>query len=142
MIRKYETADTAALIEIWSAANKVGHPFLDDDFVTQVAQDMRDIYLPNAETWVFEHDQKPAGFIALVGDEIGGLFLDPELHGKGFGKALVDHAVKLRGSLSVEVFEKNKIGRRFYGLFGFVEVDRYCHEPTNEISLKLTLAKD
>ncbi|KLN59713.1 acetyltransferase [Kiloniella spongiae] len=142
MIRKYETTDTTALVEIWSAANKVAHPFLSDVFVAQVAKDMRDIYLPNAETWVLEFDQKPIGFIALINTEIGGLFLDPEFHGKRLGKALVDHAVKLKGSLSVEVFEKNKVGRRFYDLYGFVEVDRYCHEPTNEISLKLTLVKD
>lgn len=142
MIRKYEIADTAALIKIWFEANKVGHPFLNDDFVAQVAKDMRDIYLPNAETWVLDYGQKPVGFIALINNEIGGLFLDPEFHGKGLGKALVDHAVKLKGSLSVEVFEKNKVGRRFYDLYGFVEVDRYCHEPTKEISLKLALAKN
>lgn len=142
MIRKYEIADTAALIKIWFEANKVGHPFLSDEFVAQVAKDMPNVYLPNAETWVLVFDQNPVGFISLMNDKIGALFLDPIFHGKGFGRALVDHVVKLKGSLSVEVFEKNKVGRRFYDLYGFVEVGRYCHEPTNEISLKLTLAKD
>ncbi|WP_120495218.1 GNAT family N-acetyltransferase [Kiloniella sp. EL199] len=137
MIRKYEIADTADLIDIWFAANRIAHPFLSDNFVAQVAKNMREIYLPNDETWVLDHNQKSVGFIALVGSEIGGLFLYPEFHGKGFGKALVDHALKLKGSLCVEVFEKNKIGRRFYDLYGFVELNHYCHEPTNETVFRL-----
>ncbi|KKJ76864.1 hypothetical protein WH95_10565 [Kiloniella litopenaei] len=141
MIRKYEIADTAELIKIWFEANKVGHPFLSDEFVTQVAKDMPDIYLPNAETWVWIIDQNPVGFISLLEDKIGALFLDPAFHGKGIGRALVDHAVKLKGALNVEVFEKNAVGRRFYDLYGFVEVDRYYHEPSGEVSLILALAK-
>ena len=114
MIREYQTEDTDALVLIWQNANAVAHSFLADDFVAQVAQDMRNIYLPNAETWVLEQDGNPLGFIALVGTEIGGLFLEPSFHGRGFGKALVDQAVAIHGSLCVEVFEKNAIGRRFY----------------------------
>ena len=118
MIRKYETEDTDALVLIWQSANALAHSFLADDFVAQVAQDMRNVYLPNAETWVLEENEIPVGFIALVETEIGGLFLDPSFHGRGFGKALTDHAVALHGPLSVEVFEKNAIGRRFYDRYG------------------------
>ncbi|MGJ5618408.1 GNAT family N-acetyltransferase [Sulfitobacter sp. MF3-043] len=138
MIRKYRPKDTDALIAIWHDANALAHSFLQDDFVAQVALDMRNIYLPNAETWVLENAGDPVGFIALVGNEIGGLFLDPAFHGRGFGRTLTDHAVALHGPLDVDVFEKNSVGRRFYNGYGFIENTRYVHEPTGEMTLKMT----
>ena len=139
MIREYRPEDTDALVLIWQKANALAHSFLADDFVAQVAQDMCNIYLPNAETWVLEEEGKPLGFLALVGDEIGGLFLDPSFHGRGFGKALTDHAVALHGPLRVEVFEKNVVGRRFYDRYGFIETERYLHEGSGEQTLKIAM---
>ena len=127
------------LISVWQKANAYAHPFLNDAFVTNVAQAMRDIYLPNAETWVLLQDQTPIGFIALIGNEIGGLFLDPDFHGRGHGTTLTDYAVSLRGPLSVEVFEKNNVGRRFYDRYGFVETERYLHDPSGEVTLKMAI---
>lgn len=139
MIRKYRTDDTDALVSVWRKANALAHPFLPEDFVAQVAADMRNIYLPNAETWLLEEERQPVGFIALIGDEIGGLFLDPSRHGKGFGKAMVDHAVALKGPLRVEVFKRNSIGRRFYKRYGFVELEEYRHEPSGELTIKMAM---
>lgn len=82
-IRKYPIKDTDALVSVWSKANAVAHSFLKDEFVAQVAQDMRNIYLPNAETWVLEVNKAPVGFISMLEDEIGGLFLDPAHHSRG-----------------------------------------------------------
>ncbi len=140
MIRQYQPEDTGALVEIWQMANDLAHPFLPEAFKAQVAQDMRNIYLPNAETWVIEQNDRPDGFIALVGTEIGGLFLDPAMHGRGMGKALTDHAVNLHGPLTVEVFAKNRIGRAFYDRYGFDETDQYTHEPSEEVTLKMAMA--
>ncbi len=139
MIRHYRPEDTEALISVWRNANAQAHPFLTAALTRQVAQDMRDIYLPNAETWVLEHAGEPAGFIALAGDEIGGLFLEPVMQGQGMGKALVDHAAGLHGPLSVEVFEKNAIGRRFYDRYGFLETSRYRHEPSGEMTIRMAM---
>jgi putative acetyltransferase len=140
MIRKFQTKDTDALIAIWRSASSLAHPFLNEAFVAQETINLRTLYLPNAETWVLEDNETPVGFIALIGDEIGGLFLDPSLHGRGFGKTMVDHAVDTKGSLRVEVFEKNAIGRRFYERYGFVEVGKYRHEASGETTLKLALS--
>lgn len=139
MIRQYQPEDSDALIAIWQSANAMAHPFLDAAFVAQVAKDMRALYLPNAETWVLENQGKLVGFIALIGDEIGGLFLEPAVHGQGLGRALVDHAVDLKGPLRVEVFEKNAIGRRFYDRYGFAETERYIHDISGEMTLKMAL---
>lgn len=139
MIRKFKSEDTEAVISVWQTASDLAHPFLTDAFMAQGAEDIRNIYLPVAETWVLEEDDKLVGFIALIGDEIGGLFLDPSRHGKGFGRAMVDHAVGLKGPLQVEVFQKNAIGRRFYERYGFVEVDTYRHEASGEMTHKMVM---
>ena len=100
---------------------------------------MRTLYLPNAETWVIEHTSVPIGFIALIGTEIGGLFLDPAYHGQGYGRRMVDHARGLKGPLRVHVFERNTIGRRFYGQAGFSETERYLHEASGEMTLRMSM---
>lgn len=139
VIRKYQPADTNILVSLWQEANALAHPFLPDDFVAQVAKDMRNIYLPKAETWVLINAGQPVGFIALLGDEIGGLFLKPSEHGKGLGRKMVDHAVDLKGPLRVEVFKNNFIGRRFYDSYGFKYVEEYTHESTSEVTIKMEM---
>ena len=140
LIREYRPEDTDALVSIWQSASALAHPFLDESFVAQETENLRNLYLPNAETWVAESRDAPVGFIALIGDEIGGLFLDPAFHGKGFGKAMVDHAVARNGALRVEVFDRNTIGRRFYDRYGFVETDRYRHDGSGEMTIRMSLA--
>ena len=54
MIRNYRDEDCEALIEIWSAASQVATPFLSDDFLAEERDNIRKIFLPKAETWVFE----------------------------------------------------------------------------------------
>lgn len=139
MIRRYSSEDSDALIAIWERANALAHPFLPAAFVAQVAKDMRGIYLPNAETWVLEDAGKTIGFIALVGDEIGGLFLDPAKRGKGFGRAMVDHAVALKGPLRVEVFKENAIGLSFYERYGFIVLEEHLHEPSGRMIVKMAM---
>lgn len=139
MIRHYQSRDTEALVTIWREASDLAHPFLDAEFLEREADNMRRLYLPNARTWVIEENDVLVGFIALVGDEIGGLFLSPAYHGKGFGKSMVDYAVAQLGPLYVEVFEKNTIGRRFYDRYGFIQTDRFLHEPSGEMTLRLAL---
>ena len=139
VIRRFRPDDADALVAIWEKASTVAHPFLDAAFVAREKHDLTTQHLHNAETWVLEANGCPAGFIALIGDEIGGLFVDPSHHGQGLGRTLVDYAVGIKGSLRVEVFEKNSIGRRFYQQYGFIELDSYDHESSGEVMLRLTM---
>lgn len=139
MIREYTENDTDALIAIWEKANAIAHPFLAADFVAFVRDAMRNMYLPNAETWVLEENEKPIGFIAMIGNEIGGLFLDPDHHGRGQGRAMVDHLVELRGPLRVEVFKDNKVGLPFYERYGFKYTEEYLHEQSGAITVKMAM---
>ncbi|MFC7292539.1 GNAT family N-acetyltransferase [Hirschia litorea] len=137
MIREFKASDTEALINVWRRASDIAHPFLSSAFLDSQAPALRDIYFPNAETWTVELNARPVGFIALIGSEIGGLFLDPDIQRSGWGHKMVDHALALKGDLHVEVFEKNNIGRSFYNQYGFVETHRYIHELTGETAIKM-----
>lgn len=139
MIRKYTDTDTDALIEIWAKSDAIAHPFLPQSVKDQVREDMRTLFLPNAETWVLEMDGKPIGFIAMLGDEIGGLFLDPSHHRKGFGRKMVDHVARLKRALTVEVFKDNEIGLNFYHRYGFTRTAESVFEPSGHATFEMAL---
>jgi GNAT superfamily N-acetyltransferase len=83
------------------------------------------IYLPegqiaNGQVIVAEIGGAVAGFAAVVGGELDGLFVEPDLWGHGIGRTLVDagtHEARRRGlALSVVA---NPRARKFYESCGF-----------------------
>ena len=83
------------------------------------------IYLPegqiaNGQVIVAEIDGETAGFAAVVGGELDGLFVEPDLWGHGIGRALAEaatHEARKRG-LALKVIA-NPRARRFYESCGF-----------------------
>ncbi len=78
MIRQYEEKDLSDLLDAWYSASLVAHPFLDEVFFEQERKNISEIYLPNAETWVFEQDGVVVGFISLIGNEVGAIFVEKD----------------------------------------------------------------
>jgi putative acetyltransferase len=136
-IRQYEDADLAAVLSSWESATRLAHPFMTDAFIAQERKNVAELYLPNTDTWVVELDSEVKGFIALMGNEVGAIFLQPECHGRGAGKALMDTAQALHSNLEVEVFKANAIGRKFYARYGFEQLEEKLHEPTGQQVLRL-----
>ena len=139
MIRSYEKDDLAELLEVWYAASVIAHPFLDEAFFAQERKNITQIYLPKAETWVFEKDGCVVGFVSLIEDEIGAIFVKPQLQGQGIGQELMDHACRLSSNLEVEVFEANSVGRRFYDKYGFKCINAYVCKETGFDLLRLKI---
>ena len=137
MIREYKETDLTELLEAWYSASQVAHPFLDDAFFAQERRNIAAVHLPNAETWVYELDGVVVGFIALIGNEVGAIFVDPKFHGQGIGRALMDKARSIREVLELDVFKDNRVGRKFYEKYGFRQVDEHVHEDTGFIQLRL-----
>lgn len=137
IIRQYKESDLAAVLESWEVATRMAHEFMTDEFIAQERKNVAELYLPNTDTWVAEVEGNVVGFIALMGNEVGAIFLQPSNHGKGIGKALMDKAQSLHGDLEVEVFEKNYLGRKFYSKYGFKFLEIKHHEPTGQEVLRL-----
>lgn len=140
MIRAYRDADCDDVLNVWSKASAIAHPFLSREFLSEERRKIPDVYLPNAETWVWEAEGRVLGFLALIGNEIGALFVDPDYHRSGIGRALLGKAQSEQQVLEVEVFEKNRIGRAFYSRVGFEHVTSRVHDETGFELLRLRLA--
>jgi putative acetyltransferase len=136
-IRQYTPSDVNALINSWEVATRLAHVFMTDEFIAQERINTAEIYLPNTDTWVAEIDGNVVGFIALMGNEVGAIFLQPNFHKKGIGKALMDKARDLHGALEVEVFKENALGRSFYSKYGFKYLEEKSHEPTGQDVFRL-----
>lgn len=136
-IRQYENSDLTAVLCSWETATRLAHPFMTDEFIAQERINVAELYIPNTDTWVLEIEGEVVGFIALIGNEVGAIFLLPKYHGQGAGKALMDKAQELHGDLEVEVFKANSIGRKFYSRYGFKHLEDKFHEPTGQPLLRL-----
>ncbi len=137
IIRKREDKDNHVIMNIWYQASSLAHPFLEADFVEKVKYDLRYIYIPNTETWVFEDNNSVIAFISMIDNEIGGLFVLPNYHSRGIGTQMVNYIKRFHYELEVEVFEKNIIGRAFYKKYGFVQIKNYHHSESQNNVLRL-----
>ena len=138
MIRPYHPNDTDAIIDVWFKASLIAHPFLADSFLEKEQENIRNIYLPNTDTWVYEKENQVVGFLSLMDNEVGAIFVNPAYHQQGIGKVLMDKAASLHTSLEVEVFKANSIGRAFYERYGFQFMKEHRHEATGHLLLRLS----
>ena len=139
MIRPFANDDSDAVIDVWFHSSRVAYSFLSDDFFDSERQEIRDRWLPIAETLVFEDEGRVVGFLSLIGNEVGAFFVAPDHQGRGIGRRLMDHARDSRPLLELNVFESNALGRRFYAAYGFVAVSDHIHEATGAKELRLRL---
>ncbi|WP_313612552.1 GNAT family N-acetyltransferase [Agrobacterium sp.] len=123
-IRAYRPSDLHVLSSLWFNASLAAHAFLGEQRLRQQQQLVETIYLPKAETWVACMGEHPVGFIGLIDHFIGGLFVSPSQQGKGIGRALLSHALALKGELSLDVYADNHGAHLFYLREGFREISR------------------
>ena len=124
-ILPYRPADRDTLLDVWEAANQVGHPFFDAAELAARRRRLIERHLPASDTWVAWEGPDIVGGIGLVGAFVGGLFVHPAWHGRGIGRALLDHAAARLGPLTLEVYAANAAARSFYDRCGFAVIERH-----------------
>lgn len=125
VIRRYAPkTDLKKLSRIWLDASLIAHSFIGEQTLLEQRKLIEDHYLPNAETWVACFDDQPCGFISLLEAFIGGIFVSPDRQGRGIGRQLIAHALKLKGELELEVYTDNSQSMAFYKALGFEELSR------------------
>ena len=139
MIRPYAGDDLDELLDVWYQASLIAHSFLTEEFLATERRQIAEHWLPLAKTMVYETEGRVVGFLALVGNEVGAIFVDPSFQGRGIGRALMDRARESCPFLELNVLEANAIGRRFYDAYGFEFVDRHVGEATGQPELRLRL---
>lgn len=124
-IRPGNSGDVPAILTVWRAAVEATHDFLSPSDIERLEPQVRDIYLPNVEVYLCcDAEGVPFGFIGLSGNQVEMLFIDPVRRGQGAGKALIGHARKLKGPLTVDVNEQNPQAHGFYLKCGFRDIGR------------------
>jgi putative acetyltransferase len=137
-IRPYSQTDEEAVIAVWSRSASMAHPFVEGEGTGWRADEMRTVYLVEADNWVAQTDEgRVIGLLGLLDAEVGGLFVDPSAQGLGVGRLLVEHAAQLHGDLTVEVYELNERARGFYEHMGFVPTGHRIEEITGLTLLRL-----
>ncbi len=125
IIRQATNADHPQLLNIWLRSVRATHHFLQESDIEALIPQLRDIYLPAVELWVaVDTENCPLGFIGLNENHVEMLFIEPDLRGKGIGRALLDHSRSSRSQMSVDVNEQNPDAVGFYLHYGFVQTAR------------------
>ncbi len=142
-IRPFDAArDTQTLSLIWLEASLLAHPFIGTERLSEQRKLIEDTYLPNSETFVAEISGQTTGFISLINNFVGGLFVSPHWQGKGVGRELIAHALTIHDALILNVYTENAQAMGFYKSLGFREVTRSSHDddgmPFENARLQLT----
>ncbi|MCB1358882.1 MAG: GNAT family N-acetyltransferase [Maritimibacter sp.] len=124
VIRPARADEFPTLSTLWLAASRGAHGFLGAARLEAQRPLIEQTYLPGSRTHVAEADGVLLGFIGLIGDFVGGLFVAPEAQGQGIGRRLLDHAKARHGRLELEVYTGNPGALRFYLSQGFREISR------------------
>ena len=142
MIRPATPNDIPALVDIWLMASIKAHNFVDVQVWQSQVEAMRDIYLPNSETYVYEENAKTIAFYSLNGDQLAAIFVAIASQGKGIGKQLIAHALKQRDSLSLSVYQENQASILFYLGQGFSIKSEQKDEFTGHLEYTMTKSSE
>lgn len=142
MIRNYLHSDTEALLAIWLHASLKAHNFIEEGYWKSQLDNMKNIYLPSAETHMFEQSNQVLGFYSLHQDNLAALFVAPAHQGQGIGRQLLAHAISQRETLSLTVYKENQRSVAFYLANGFTIVNEQADPHTGHPEYSMTLASD
>ncbi len=123
LIRRAAAADLARIaeIELFNYRLYFYPVFRNDDFYfgeLQVPALMKRYEAELASVLVYD-DGNVKGFIRTEGAEGKKLFVEPVLHGRGIGSALLERAIREYGADRLWALEKNVRAIRFYQRHGF-----------------------
>jgi putative acetyltransferase len=141
MIRPYETEDIEELLDVWYQASKIAHPFLSEEFLDKERNQIKYIYIDDTETFIYTDYDQLLGFISMVDNDVGALFVKPNKQRLGIGKQLLNFVLQKRDFLTVDVFKENEIGVNFYYKHGFKYIKEKLHIETGNLLIEMKLVK-
>lgn len=122
VIRRGDATVHADLTALWERSVRATHDFVAEEDIIFFRSAVRE-GLAALEVHYAECGGGPVAFIAVGGDKVEMLFVDPEYIGHGAGGILMRRAVEA-GARHVDVNEQNRKARAFYEHLGFETVSR------------------
>ncbi len=123
------------VLDIWLKASKKAHGFVENEFWESRIDDMREIYIPASDTYVFTDNGVVKGFLSVHGDTLAAIFVSPDSQGKGIGQQLMHKAKAVRERLRLTVYRENPESIRFYRKCGFEIVEERIDEHTGHVEI-------
>lgn len=115
MIRKLENKDINIIMDIWLKSTIKAHNFIDENYWRKNYNNVKNIYIPISDTFVYEDNGRIKGFISIINNDfIGALFVDVNSQGMGIGSKLIDYAINIYENLSLSVYKDNENAFAFY----------------------------
>ena len=131
MIRKFKEEDTVKVMTIWTKGNFYAHPFIERDYWISNYNKVKEEYLKQAETYVYEENEEIKGFISILNNTyIGALFVKKDFLRQGIGKRLLNYCKERKEKLTLQVYEKNVDATLFYLAMGFKNIRIQIDEST------------
>ena len=111
--------DLPELATLWEASVRATHRFLTEEDILFFRPVVTEQYLPSATLYCIREKGKPVAFTGIRDREIETLFVHPDARGKGYGKRLLEFAVREFGADHLDVNEQNEQALGFYIHMGF-----------------------
>jgi putative acetyltransferase len=125
-ITKVNLEEHDELLDLWEASVRATHHFLKEENLLFFKQTIHEHnYFEMVELNSIRNEGgKILGFSGTIDDSLEMLFLHPDAIGKGFGKALLNHAIETQKISKVDVNEQNTQALKFYLHHGFKVISR------------------
>jgi putative acetyltransferase len=111
-------------MDIWRAAVNATHDFLAPSDRDAIEAELLEFFPQVSLLLAVDSSDAPLGFMFLHDGHLEALFVDPDHHGKGIGKALIRNVLAAHPNLTVDVNEQNPKALRFYEHLGFERIGR------------------
>jgi putative acetyltransferase len=121
------------IMDIWLSSTIQAHDFIPEDYWHKSYDLVKDVYLPQSETYVYTGNGDILGFISIINKEfIGAIFIKKEHQGKGIGRKLIEFIKSHYDVLSLAVYKKNQNAVKFYINRDFKYISEQLNEDTKE----------
>jgi GNAT superfamily N-acetyltransferase len=142
-LRPAQSADAPAVTRIFQGARAHSLPYL--PVLHDDAEDHAYFagVVERHEVTLSEEGGVPVAFLALDGDEVDHLYVQPAHHRHGLGARLLTHAQARRDHLELWVFQRNSGAIAFYKALGFAIMQSTDgagneeHEPDHRMAWSL-----
>lgn len=128
MFRPSTHQDLPRVMEIWRRAVDATHHFLAPHDRSAIEAEVLEFFPKLSLELAVDASGMPQGFMFLHEGHLEALFVDPDQHGTGIGKALISRAVAAHSELTTDVNEQNPEALGFYEHLGFVRTGRSSHD--------------